>query len=188
MLTQNMRQLSQSEDDDDKLCLALENMRYKACTDNDIAYLKTCVAGQSPTSPKLASKEFRNVPVITAHNLQKDHINLMGSERFAKENGRTITSFYSVGKFPSGTTDITSKAARKKNQRRVDASRTSNHIPDEQQEIIWALEPKYTDHKAGRLDLCIGMPVMLCYNEATEYCMTNGANAVVVGWQSDRYV
>lgn len=108
MLTQNMRQLGQSEDDD-KLRMALENMRYKACTDDDIAYLKTRVAGRSPTAPKLASKEFRNVPVITAHNLQKDHINLLGSDRFANENGQKITSFYSVDRYRAGTADLTRK-------------------------------------------------------------------------------
>ncbi|KZP15573.1 hypothetical protein FIBSPDRAFT_750019 [Athelia psychrophila] len=179
-----MRQLGQSEDDD-KLRMALENMRYKACTDDDIAYLKTRVAGRSPTAPKLASKEFRNVPVITAHNLQKDHINLLGSDRFANENGQKITSFYSVDRYRAGTADLTTKAARTKNRKVIDYSRQSDRIPDDQQEAIWALEPKYTCHKPGRLDLCIGMLVMLRYNEATECCMTNGANAVVVGWQAD---
>lgn len=184
MLTENMRQLSKSEDDD-KLRLALENMRYKACTDDDIAYLKTRVAGRAPTAPKLASKEFRNVPVITAHNLQKDHINLLGAERFASENGQKLTSFYSIDRYRTGTADITTKAARAKNRNVINNTRHSDRIPDEQQEVIWALEPKYTGHKAGRLDLCIGMPVMLRYNEATECCMTNGANAIVVGWKSD---
>lgn len=119
MLTKNMRQKAQSTDDD-KLRTALENMRYKACTDEDIAYLKTRVAGRGPDAPKLAHKDFCNVPVITAHNLQKDHINLLGAARFAKDNGQKITSFYSVDRFRSGTADVTTKAARAKNRKIVD--------------------------------------------------------------------
>ncbi|KAA1478943.1 hypothetical protein DENSPDRAFT_752413, partial [Dentipellis sp. KUC8613] len=34
----------------------------------------------------------------------------------------------------------------------------------------------------GRLSLCRGMPVMIKFNEATECCVTNGAEAIVVGW------
>lgn len=184
MLTQNMRQKGQSKDDD-KLRTALENMRYKACTDDDITYLKTRVAGRGPGVPRLAHKNFRNVPVITAHNLQKDHINLLGAARFAKETGQKITSFYSIDRFRGGAADKTTKALRASNRHIADGTRFSDRIPSVQQEIIWSLEPKYTNHKAGRLDLCVGMPVMLRSNEATECCMTNGASAVVVGWKAD---
>ncbi|KZP05531.1 hypothetical protein FIBSPDRAFT_700891, partial [Athelia psychrophila] len=185
MLTKNMRQKAQTPDDD-QLRKTLENMRYKSCTDVDIAYLKMRVAGRGLNSPKLAQKECRNVPVITAHNLQKDHINLMGAHRFARETGQQITSFYLVDSFRGGTTqDMTLKAARARNKKVVDGKHFSNCIPPEQQEIIWSLEPKYTNHKAGRLDLCVGMPIMLRYNEVTECCMTNSANTVVVGWSAD---
>ncbi|KZP03127.1 hypothetical protein FIBSPDRAFT_915371 [Athelia psychrophila] len=175
MLTKNMRQKAQTPDDD-QLRKTLENMRYKSCTDVDIAYLKMRVAGRGLNSPKLAQKECRNVPVITAHNLQKDHINLMGAHRFARETGQQITSFYLVDSFRGGTTqDMTLKAARARNKKVVDGKHFSNCIPPEQQEIIWSLEPKYTNHKAGRLDLCV----------VTECCMTNSANTVVVGWSAD---
>ena len=39
---------------------------------------------------------------------------------------------------------------------------------------IWNLTPKYTDNIPGVLELCIGMPVMIKFNEATELCATNG--------------
>ncbi|KIM74021.1 hypothetical protein PILCRDRAFT_80473, partial [Piloderma croceum F 1598] len=39
-------------------------------------------------------------------------------------------------------------------------------------------------HVPGKLTLCIGMPVMLRNNDATECCITKGAEATVVGWQS----
>ena len=41
-----------------------------------------------------------------------------------------------------------------------------------------------TDNRPGKLSICIGMPVMIKYNEATECCVTNGTEAEVVGWTS----
>ena len=40
------------------------------------------------------------------------------------------------------------------------------------------------EHIAGKLSICIGMPVMLRYNEATECCMTKGAEVTVASWQA----
>jgi hypothetical protein len=34
------------------------------------------------------------------------------------------------------------------------------------------------------LSICMGMPVMLRHNYATECCMTKGAEGVVAGWQA----
>ncbi|KAJ7027195.1 hypothetical protein C8F04DRAFT_965550 [Mycena alexandri] len=36
----------------------------------------------------------------------------------------------------------------------------------------------------GKLSLCIGMPIMLRANDATELCITKGQEAVVCGWHS----
>lgn len=44
ILQENMRQITHSEDDE-KLQNALENMRYKACTPEDIKSLCTRIAG-----------------------------------------------------------------------------------------------------------------------------------------------
>ena len=55
ILRENMRQTNQSSSDV-KLRIALENMRYKACTPNDIQFLRTCIAGNHPGKPKLAQK------------------------------------------------------------------------------------------------------------------------------------
>ena len=78
ILRENMRQKTQTPEDA-KLRTALENMRYAACTPEDIIFLKTRIAGRRPEQPKLSSKEFRNVSIITALNAQKDRINELGS-------------------------------------------------------------------------------------------------------------
>ena len=87
ILRQNMRQKKQTPEDA-KLHTALENMRYAACTPEDIKFLKTRIAGRRPDQPKLSDKNFRNVSIITALNAQKDRINELGSVRFAAETGR----------------------------------------------------------------------------------------------------
>jgi hypothetical protein len=77
ILRKNMRQTNQSEEDV-KLRTALENMRYKSCTPEDIAFLRTRIAGPDGKRPKLSEKRFRNVSIITALNAQKDLINELG--------------------------------------------------------------------------------------------------------------
>jgi len=49
---------------------------------------------------------------------------------------------------------------------------------------MWNLSHSSTEHHPGILALCKGMPVMIKRNEATECCVTNGAEAIVVGWNS----
>ena len=73
-----MRQRTQTPEDA-KLRTALENMRYAACTPEDIKFLKTRVAGRCLDQPKLSDKKLRNVCIITALNAQKDRINELGS-------------------------------------------------------------------------------------------------------------
>ena len=79
-----MRQDKQSPDDT-KLRTALENIRYKSCTLQDIAFLRTRISGKGPDDPKLVQKAFRNVSIITAFN--------------ASENNQTLTSFYSIDRW-----------------------------------------------------------------------------------------
>ncbi|KAF7971978.1 hypothetical protein HWV62_19317 [Athelia sp. TMB] len=159
-------------------------MRYKACTDDDIEYLRTRIAGRSPGQPNIASKTFRNVSVITGLNSHKDQINLYGSARFAKETGRELHSFYSRDTFKSTGADITLKDQRRVDKGVVNKARKSCDIPEEQQIEIWNLPASSTDHVPGRLDLCVGMPVMVRHKDATECCITKGAEANVAYWES----
>ena len=84
ILRQNMRQQKQSAEDG-KFREALANMRYKACTPSDIAFLKTRISSELPGRASVNQKEFRNVSIITNLNSQKDEINRLGSIRFAAE-------------------------------------------------------------------------------------------------------
>lgn len=51
ILRENMRQKTQIPEDA-RLHTALENMRYAACTPEDIKFLKTQIVGRLPEQPK----------------------------------------------------------------------------------------------------------------------------------------
>src|SRR5882762_1081712 len=161
ILRENMRQKTQTAEDN-KLRTALENMRYAACTHEDIKFLKTRIAGRRSDQPKLSDKEIRNVSIITSLNVQKDRINELGSVRFAAETGQTLTHFYSIDRFGSPP-DVAEKRSKSKKSK----ASAKNHF-------------------SGKLSLCIGMPVIIRNNDATELCITKGQEGHVVGWQAGR--
>jgi hypothetical protein len=180
ILRQNMRQQSQSPEDA-KLRLALENMRFGACTPDDIKYLETRIAGKGLDCPKLSDKKLRNVSIITARNVQKDHINYLGALRFAKDTGQTLTHFYSIDKWGEEADISVQKVKKRYKTKKILLGPT---IGPKIQEMLWNMHHSDTDHIPGKLSLCIGMPVMIRNNDATELCITKGQEGYVVGWQS----
>jgi len=178
ILTQNMRQTNMS-DNDKKFRLALTNMRYCACTVDDIKFLKTLIINKEDPKNKLLDPEFRNVSIITSLNTQKDQINDLGSARFAIETRQTLTHFYSIDKRGAATTHH--KKKRTPTTKKIAAS---VNIPIDIQKNLWESNPHSSEHFAGKLSLCLGMPVMIRNNDATELCITKGQEAYVVGWDS----
>jgi hypothetical protein len=184
ILRQNMRQARQTLEDAN-LRTALENMRYKSCTPDDIAFLRTRIAGKGPNDPKLAQKRFRNVSVITARNAQRDKINELGTERFAAENNQILHSFYSIDRWRNPDSKRQRGGRPKKTV--LDPVRKTNVISPHLQKILWEQPPASSNkHVAGKLMLCVGLPVMLKHNDATECCMTKGAEGTVVSWQTTK--
>ena len=186
ILRENMRQKTQTLEDS-KLRTALENMRYKACTPADIAFLRTKIAGKGPNDPQLAQKKFRNVSIITALNAQKDKINELGCERFAADNNLELIEFYSVDRWSQPKEHKKYDKYHLKDRQKIlkDPLLHNKILSSALQKTLWEQPPASTDqHIPGKLRLCIGMPVMLRANDATECCITKGAEATVVNWQS----
>ena len=179
ILRENMRQKTQSKRDA-FLRKALINMRYAKCTPEDISFLRTLQAGQRPDQPKISAKEFRNVAIICGRHTQKDQINLMGCERFAEDSGQELTDFYSIDKRGKS---IDPESGEKKIRKTTSAKYSSNELQFEEQHEIWKLRHGSTEGFAGKLSLCIGMPVMIRNNDATELCITKGQEGFVAGWQ-----
>ncbi|KAJ7112338.1 hypothetical protein C8R44DRAFT_528010, partial [Mycena epipterygia] len=58
-------------------------------------------------------------------------------------------------------------------------------ISQRMQKALWLCHPSSTSkHIAGKLSICIGMPIMIRNNDATELCITKGQEETVVGWDS----
>ena len=179
ILRQNMRQRSQTAEDA-KFRTALENLRYKACTSADIELLQGRIPGKGEGRPSINAPGFKNVSIITRWNAVRDKINIEASKRFAMDTSQDLVDFYSVDRLGKDSSESAPKRQRK---RVVNPLRKTNIVTTELQDLLWDLNPALTEHHAGKLSLCIGMPVMLKQNEATECCVTNGAEAEVVGWK-----
>ena len=178
ILRENMRQKSQTPEDA-KLRTCLENLRYRACTPGDISLLQSRVAGKGEGRPSLNDANFRNVSIITRFNATRDKINMEASKRFAQESGQKLVDFYSIDMLGRDTSEEAPKRMRK---HMVNPLRKTNIVNQELQELLWNTDPAMSEHHAGKLSLCIGMPIMLKQNEATECSITNGAEGRVVGW------
>ena len=184
ILRENMRQKTQTPEDA-KLRTTLVNMRYGKCTPEDIRFLKSRVAGKRPGQPNIAAKEFRNVAIICGRHTQKDQFNLLGSERFANDTSQKLTNFYSIDKWGKEV-DPADKDKWGKSKAASKLKHKSNEIEFDDQLQIWKVRHGATDNFAGKLSLCIGMPVMIRNNDATELGITKGQEAFVAGWKDKK--
>jgi hypothetical protein len=174
ILRENMRQRTQSKDDD-KLRKALVNMRYKDCSLADIQFLRSLITSSLPGRPCITDPNFRFVSIITAKNAQKDEINKLGCQLFAQHTGQKLVDFYS---------EDTLKPSECIEKRRK-AKKRLTKLSIAHQKILWDLPHSTADKPVpGKLSICMGLPVMIKCNIATELCITNGQEATVVGWQS----
>ena len=181
ILRQNMRQKMQSANDA-KFRSALENMRYAQCTEEDIDFLKTLIAGKNSNQPNIAQRRFRNVSIITELNSQKDQLNKLGSLRFAKDTNQKLTDFYSDDELGEDIDPSTLTSVRNKNKNSIPS--TKKQLSPDMQDALWNLRHSASEHIPGKLSLCIGLPVMIRNNDATELCITKGQEGHIVGWKS----
>jgi len=153
-------------------------MRYKDCTVEDIQFLRSHITSFHANRASICDNNFRNISIITAKNAQKDEINRIGCLRFAEETNQQLTHFYSEDSKKDADDDKIDK--RKKYKHRMISS-----LNPTLQKILWNLpHSSGSKHIPGKLSLCIGLPVIIKCNTATELCITNGQEATVIGWQS----
>ncbi|OBZ73064.1 ATP-dependent DNA helicase PIF1 [Grifola frondosa] len=183
ILKQNMRQTGVS-DEDNAFQTALSNMRYKCCTKEDIALLNRRVVPRANVDEILNTPRFRDVSIITARNSHRDAINKLKQQQYADTHGKCLHHFYSLDTWAKTPESSSVRATQRRNDRTFDPVRSTNSIDPAIQNALWNLAPSLTEHHAGILSLCVGMPVLLKSNEATELCVTNGAEAEVYGWNS----
>lgn len=177
-----MRQ-ADSTPEDNALRTCLENMRFKACTQQDIAFLRTLIPSTNPTLT-LTDPKWRDVSVITSWNTHKDQINDMHARRFAHENKVPLSYFYSVDKQGRQTTVVRNTKSKKQVPVAAVPPPPKIKLTREVQDALWGSQPHTSEHIAGCLPLCLGMPVMIRNNDATELNITKGQEAIVRGWTS----
>jgi hypothetical protein len=162
-------------------------MRYKACTAADIVFLKSRLSSASmlPGRPNVNKKQFRSMSIITNLSSQKDEINRLGSQRVAAQTNRELHDFFSID-------TITSKESPEHQLRRgIPAGKSCSvkhgRIPADIQHALWE-QPACVNTKLipAKLTICVGMPIMIRSNAATELCITNGQEAVVCGWDCQK--
>lgn len=183
ILSENMRQLDPA---DNVFRTALTNLRYKASTASDIALLRTRISSNVRGRVHVGDPMFRDVSVITPQNVDRDAMNVYSSERFAQDTGQELTSFYSRDSWNVDMLENESTAAHLRVLADcIEPTRSGNSMDERLREFLWNLPPGSTGHRAGILRLCYGMPIMIKNNEATELCVTNGAEGIVCGWDFD---
>ncbi|KAF5327982.1 hypothetical protein D9758_017671 [Tetrapyrgos nigripes] len=180
MLRKNMRQ-TQTSDRDTMYRTALENMRYRSCTPQDTTFLRSLIASPHNSTKSLREENFRNTPIFLTYNKHKDVVNRLGTERFAAETGQKLTSFYSEDEHI--VDDIPEHEKQSRKRRKSRKFKVNNSIQNQ----LWNQPHSYSDKQTpGRLDLCLGMPVMIRFNSATELCITKGQEGHVHGWKSKK--
>ncbi|KAJ7476503.1 hypothetical protein FB451DRAFT_1033244 [Mycena latifolia] len=155
-------------------------MRYGACTQEDIQFLRSCQISKRSGHPTFDDPRFRNVSLITAWNSQKDKVNELGCLKFAEETGQQLIDFFSEDTLAENSSSTERKSRTNRKKKVVRARRA---LTEQQKVSLWNAPPCTSEHIPGKLSLCIGLPVMIRNNDATELCMTKGQDRTVVGWQ-----
>ena len=116
----------------------------------------------------------------------KDEINHLGALRFAQESNQNLVDFYSIDTLPSENVKDASRGRKQRVKQKARRELTKRgKIKPSIQRILWEQPPcANTKLIPGRLSFCMGMPVMIRNNIATELCMTKGQEGFVYGWQS----
>ncbi|KAJ6529012.1 hypothetical protein B0H10DRAFT_2275891, partial [Mycena sp. CBHHK59/15] len=168
---------------DTKFRTALTNMRYAACAPADIAFLKSRVVGLKEGRRAFSDARFRSVPIITSWNSQKDKINELGGSRYADDTRQELVHFYSNDTLSPHADSNDRIAPKLRGKVKLGAQST---LSLKEKTALWNAHHCTSEGVAGKLSLCLGMPVMIRNNDATELCITKGQEGIVVGWHEEK--
>ena len=115
------------------------------CTQDDIEFLKTLVAGKNTGQPDIARKRFRNVSIITELNSQKDQLNKLGSLHFATETGQKLTDLFSDDELGEDIDPSALSSVRKKDKKSIPSSK--KHLSPDMQDAVWNIQHSASDHR-----------------------------------------
>ncbi|KAJ3549575.1 hypothetical protein NM688_g5163 [Phlebia brevispora] len=184
LLRDNMRQKGISPADQ-RYRRLLAHVRLKSCDDEDMDLLDAITLRNDEQRLNGLDSKFKYVSIITAWNAHRDAINAYSIPRFATEHQMQIQPFYSLDKLclPKESVGLREALGQQINSSLVAA--IDGRMLERLRDLLWRLPPCLTEHLPGVLNLCVGMPVMLKSNEATELGATNGAKGRVYGWDCE---
>jgi len=130
---------------------------------------------------KLSEEKFRHVSIITALNAHHDKINELAAARLCIGYQYATGNIYSIDKWKTQDNDNDKQKGFKKT---IDPLRPSDNVV----KVHTRKTMEFTTWKyrapSRHINNCVKeWPVMIKRNEATECCVTNGAEAIVVGWK-----
>ncbi|KAJ7744342.1 hypothetical protein B0H16DRAFT_1222876, partial [Mycena metata] len=101
----------------------------------------------------------------------------LGSERFARDNKQPLVDFYSIDRVSARSVD----KGKWKGCLQWEIKKITRFL----QQKLWDAPPSTNNELIpGKLSVCMGMPIMLRANDATELCITKGQEAEVCGWHA----
>ncbi|KAJ3923190.1 hypothetical protein F5877DRAFT_201, partial [Lentinula edodes] len=149
------------------------------CTKEDILFLNTLVSSKLPNRPFVGKSPWRDAAIIVGENKHKDEINRLGCLHFAADTRQKLTHFYSDD-LVSGNANQ-GAPAKSKNKKRSMSS-----ITKDLQQHLWELPTcAHETHAPPVLSLCIGLPIIIRHNIATELSITKGQRGTVYGWHEN---
>ena len=96
-----------------------------------------------------------------------------------QETSQSLVEFFSEDTISSDSGEKCAKHSKHKSKKSPIVILT-----DQLQRVIWNQPPCANDKCIpGKLSLCIGMPVIIRSNSATELCITRGQEAIIHSWQ-----
>ena len=101
--------------------------------------------------------------------------------RFSKDTYQKLTDFYSDDELGEDIDPSTLISVRNKDKKSIPS--TKKQLSPGMQDALWNLQHSASEHIPGKLSLCIGLPVMIRNNDATELCITKGQEGHIVGWK-----
>ncbi|KAF8575817.1 hypothetical protein K439DRAFT_1649436 [Ramaria rubella] len=150
-----------------------------------VVILRKTLGGRPAKKVKLNQARFRNISIIVGPNARRDKYNMLGLNCYANDTKQPLHHFYSMDTL--GSPKMNEDNHRNISRARVkDPQRASNVLSPELQHVMWNLPHEASQHCAGKLSICHGMPVLVKHNIATPCCVTNGAEGTVVGWKCSR--
>ncbi|KAJ3754423.1 hypothetical protein EV360DRAFT_51659 [Lentinula raphanica] len=159
--------------------VALENMRYKSCTNSDIRFLNILISSNLPGQPCAKLEPWQSAPIIVGENKYKDEINRLGTLRFASETNQQLLKFYSDDTIAANVSNNNSNKGHRGKKSPI------NTISEDLQKVLWDLPTSAYDLNCPPvLHLCIGLPVIIRHNVATELSITKGQKGFVYAWHT----